>query len=260
MTSRVPTAEVAETKERLGLSAGNPNHIDVALATNMISVGLDISRLGLMLVSGQPKTVSEYIQATSRVGRVDARPGLVVTLLNMNKPRDRSHYERFRAWHEAFYRGVEATSVTPFSPRALDRALAAVTVAMARLGVPLLTPSGGAARIAQLRSLADGFAQVAGRRAGRHRAGHDSVLESWVRNSATALLDDWQRIASRVANAGGSLTYDARSGRPLLREMLDPEIPKLPAEERRFRAARSLRDVEPPVLVRVVTPTGENAE
>ncbi|MFK7817307.1 MAG: DISARM system helicase DrmA, partial [Planctomycetaceae bacterium] len=130
LTSRVSTAKVAEAKQRLELEFGKElrqnkkiiRPIDVALATNMISVGLDIVRLGLMLAFGQPKTSSEYIQSTSRVGRDEKRPGLVVTILNLNRPRDRSHYERFAAYHESFYRHVEATSVTPFSPRAMDRA------------------------------------------------------------------------------------------------------------------------------------------
>src|SRR6201999_1073489 len=105
--------------------------LDVVLATNMLSVGVDIPRLGLMLVNGQPKTMAEYIQATSRVGR-GAVAGLVVPVLNSAKPRDRSHFETFRTWHSTLYREVEATSVTPFASRARDRALHAVLVAVVR--------------------------------------------------------------------------------------------------------------------------------
>ena len=134
LTSRVSTDRVAEAKRRLNLAFHEEEHVDVAIATNMISVGLDIQRLGLMVVLGQPKTSAEYIQATSRVGRDPEKPGLVVTLLNVHRPRDRSHYERFVAYHQSFYRNVEATSVTPFSPRALDRGLAATLVALVRQG------------------------------------------------------------------------------------------------------------------------------
>jgi hypothetical protein len=115
LTSRVSTDDVAKAKQLLEATFG-PNAadtVDVALATNMISVGLDITRLGLMVVQGQPKTAAEYIQATSRVGRDHYRPGLVVTVLNLHKPRDRMHFEQFGQFHRTFYRAVEATSVTP---------------------------------------------------------------------------------------------------------------------------------------------------
>ena len=147
LTSRVSTDKVAEAKRRLALPFSEKDRVDVAIATNMISVGLDIIRLGLMVVLGQPKTTAEYIQATSRVGRDPDRPGLVVTILNIHRPRDRSHYERFAAYHESFYRSVEATSVTPFSPRALDRGLAGTPVALARLGHLPMTPPRGASEI-----------------------------------------------------------------------------------------------------------------
>jgi ATP-dependent helicase YprA (DUF1998 family) len=149
LTSRVSTDQVAETKRRLETAFGGRDEtVDVALATNMISVGLDILRLGLMLVQGQPKTAAEYIQATSRVGRDPERPGLVVTVLNLHKPRDRAHYEQFGQYHRTFYRAVEATSVTPWAARALDRALAAVVIAIARHLDPDLTPENAVTELA----------------------------------------------------------------------------------------------------------------
>jgi ATP-dependent helicase YprA (DUF1998 family) len=141
ITSRVSTDDVARAKQRLDFVFGrDPDTVDVALATNMISVGLDILRLGLMVVQGQPKTAAEYIQATSRIGRDYNRPGLVVVVLNLHKPRDRTHFEQFGQFHRSFYRAVEATSVTPWAARALDRALAAIVVAAARHSDPSLTP------------------------------------------------------------------------------------------------------------------------
>jgi ATP-dependent helicase YprA (DUF1998 family) len=152
LTSRVRPTKVAEARRKLGCSIASNEHVDCAIATNMISVGLDIPRLGLMVVFGQPKTHSEYIQATSRVGREDTKPGLVLTLLNVHKPRDRSHYERFRHYHETFYRSVEASSVTPFSARAFDRGLAGAFVGYARHVLREMTPSSAAERIAAHRA------------------------------------------------------------------------------------------------------------
>ncbi|REG59662.1 helicase-like protein [Paraburkholderia sp. BL6669N2] len=109
------------------------NPLDVVLATNMISVGVDVKRLGLMVVGGQPKGTAEYIQATSRVGRNAQAPGLVCTVYNWGRPRDLSHYERFEHYHATFYQHVEALSVTPFAARAVDRGVSAVLAALVRL-------------------------------------------------------------------------------------------------------------------------------
>ena len=106
--------------------------VDTVLATSMLQVGVDVSRFGLMVMTGQPKNTAEYIQATSRVGREAARPGLVVTLYNWTRPRDLGHYEDFGHYHATFYQQVEALSVTPFTRRALDRGTAAVFVAAVR--------------------------------------------------------------------------------------------------------------------------------
>lgn len=135
LTSRVSQVEIRDKLEELESRAGDPSAIDVLLASNMISVGMDIPRLGLMVVNGQPKGIAEYIQATSRVGRGKV-PGLVVTVYNNAKARDRSHYESFATWHRSLYRDVESTSVTPFSSRARDRTLHAAMVALLRHLVP----------------------------------------------------------------------------------------------------------------------------
>lgn len=135
MTSRRSQQEIRSMLSQLDIRAGQDGALDVVLATNMVSVGVDIPRLGLMVINGQPKTMAEYIQSTSRVGRGRVA-GLVVPVLNGAKPRDRSHYETFRTWHSTLYREVEATSVTPFASRARDRALHAVLVAVVRHLVP----------------------------------------------------------------------------------------------------------------------------
>nr|WP_206072189.1 DISARM system helicase DrmA [Antrihabitans stalactiti] len=113
-------------------SRADTTPVDVVLATSMLQVGVDVSRWGLMVVTGQPKNTAEYIQASSRVGRDSKRPGLVVTLYNWTRPRDLAHYEDFEHYHATFYRQVEALSVTPFTRRALDRGTTATFVAAVR--------------------------------------------------------------------------------------------------------------------------------
>lgn len=256
LTSRVSTKEIAATKEKMGKPHSDGEGCDVVLATNMISVGLDVTRLGLMLVLGQPKGSSEYIQATSRVGREVTRPGLVITLLNPHKPRDRSHFEQFQLYHQSFYRSVEATSVTPFSPRALDRALGAAMVGMIRHAVESMTPALGAQRILapELNARLEQFCQLMAERARDHRPDDLPSMPAaqvyhYVLNRCRVMVDDWKVIAQEWRNQhNSSIQYqreDRQSGAAaLLHDFLDTAVENLPEQFRKFRANRSMRDVE----------------
>lgn len=131
ITSRTKSRDIPRVLSTLENSfTGNGYVYDIVVATNMIQVGMDVERLGLMAVTGQPKTTAEYIQATSRVGRNN--PGLVITVYNAYRARDISHYENFTAYHSHLYRYVEGNSATPFSARARERTLHAAFIAMIR--------------------------------------------------------------------------------------------------------------------------------
>lgn len=141
LTSRIRSDQVPKELERLERAhrpqvekdrVGDAEAVDACLASNIIEVGVDVSRLALMAIVGQPKTTSQYIQVSSRVGRDPEKPGLVAVLYGQSKPRDRSHYERFRPYHQRLYAQVEPTSVTPFSAPAVERSLHGVIVAAVR--------------------------------------------------------------------------------------------------------------------------------
>ena len=202
------------------------------LATNMISVGVDVDRLGLMVVMGQPQSSSEYIQATSRVGR--RSPGLIVVLFNSNRSRDRSHYEGFLTYHSALYRQVESTSLTPFSARARDRALHAVVVGLARMLLPSFRPNSGAREIVTSRGDLEPVINLI---LDRVREVAPDEFEG-TRDQLKEILDTW---AGRAADEA-ELVYNHPS---------DPSKSLLVSAERStdeastfFRTPWSLRDVD----------------
>lgn len=195
LTSRVGSSEIPRHLKRMDIALPSPDVLDVILATNMISVGVDVERLGLMAVMGQPQSTSEYIQSTSRVGR--KHPGLVTVLFNSGRSRDRSHYESFTAYHSALYRQVESTSVTPFSPRARDRGLHAVLIGLARLLTDEFRPNAGAAKIrnATTRTKLDAALQII-----RHRVQSVDPREAAATEAQLQeLLHDWRERAEDTA-------------------------------------------------------------
>jgi hypothetical protein len=221
----------------------------------MISVGVDIDRLGLMVVAGQPKTTAEYIQATSRVGRQLRWPGLVVTCFNVAKPRDRSHYERFGAYHDSFYRFVEAPSLTPFSGPALDRGLAATLVAMARFSDPALTPHDGAQALREHRAAAAGGVRALSRRAAAQASDAEAAERQAeaVRKRGDDLLDVWDDLVVRHRDEDGVATHYSRYDRRprssggaahLLHTVLDEDRPPPRSPAANFAAPTSMREVE----------------
>lgn len=139
LTSRNSAQEIKLVLERLADKYTNDDCYDYILASNMLSVGIDIDRLGVMCVYGQPKSNSEYIQATSRVGRTN--PGLVLSIYNSMRSRDKSYYEQFGYYHSTLYKYVEATSVTSYSPRAIEKALHCAMMAIIRHTVPKYNPN-----------------------------------------------------------------------------------------------------------------------
>lgn len=254
LTSRYSTDQVSEARTRLGLPAGDKNAVDVALATNMISVGLDIGRLGLMVVQGQPKTAAEYIQATSRVGRETQKPGLVVTLLNIHKPRDRTHYEQFRSFHLSFYRAVEAASVTPFAPRALDRALAATLVAAMRHVEPSLTPNPAADQIGTNAAAYQRVKAAIAAKMQTARQDNAAVLRCLAR--LDELEAAWITIADRQTRNGDDFAYANEEPVRRLLQVPFEQQPNMDPEREWFIAGRSMRDTEPASLLKLRRPDG----
>jgi hypothetical protein len=216
--------------------------VDVLLATSMLQVGVDVQRLGLMVVTGQPKNMAEYIQASSRVGRSTNAPGLVVTIFQWNRPRDLAHYEHFAYEHATFGRRVEGLTTTPFSDRALDRGLAGVLVSALRHSSSSSLPNLGAHTVGL------GSAHVAdlveALRARAELVADSAPAGQAVGDRAQKQIDTWlhRRSTLPVGQLGYEASTTAAAG--LLREPDDP-----PWND--WSAPRSLRDVEPEVLLQL---------
>ncbi|GAA3361779.1 hypothetical protein GCM10017744_049850 [Streptomyces antimycoticus] len=239
LTSNIPRAAQPRLLERLGKNFKERGSVSFLATTNMLSVGVDVPRLGLMVMNGQPKTTSEYIQATSRVGRRDV-PGLIVTLFRSTKPRDRSHYESFGVYHRALYRHVEPTSVTPWSLPSRKRALHAVLTILVRHGLGLKAED----KAGDFVDHAEGVERVRDlivdhvRRADPEEA--DAAAEE-----LDHLIETWQQEARSARGEGGRLYYQSQ-GRSYTALLTD-----FGKQGGIWETAQSMRNVDRECVVRV---------
>jgi hypothetical protein len=217
---------------------GEARPIDAVLATNMLSVGVDVNRLGVMVVNGQPKGTAEYIQATSRVGR--ASPGLVATVLTWARPRDLSHYETFEHYHATFYQHVEAQSVTPFSPRALDRGLTGALLSIMRHTYdPFAANDGAGAMTSPSRpEMLETIGAVAAR---SWEVTEDSGKKALTEAEMKSRADDW---ANEAGVSGRTLVYQKHGAGPTAYPLLSPPGIKSWTD---WTVPMSMREVEPGV-------------
>jgi hypothetical protein len=236
---------------------------DVVLATSMLQVGVDVQRLGLMLVVGQPKNTAEYIQASSRVGRdASGRPGLVVALGNWARPRDLAHFEQFRHYHETFYSQVEALSVTPYSPTSLDRGVDGLLVSVARVVSAIyadgLSPERNAWHINDERSVVDMLVERLKSRIAVAALSDDATKQAHDR--LVNRIDRWSQRAQQAAKMERTLVYertgDSDKYLPLI---ISPENAKASvggSNEAPFQIPNSMREVQPEINV-LVSPLPE---
>lgn len=200
LTSRIESNNIKATLKRLEDSfsteasqKGNEyvkDGLDLVLASNMISVGIDVSRLNVMLVNGMPRNIAEYIQASSRVGR--RHDGIVFTLFNPNQARDKSYFENFNSFHQAYYKFVEPLSVTPFTENTIRKMLTTIFVAFMRNSVSGLTKNSEAKHFEP--EMADSFKTYI-----TTRFGNSDYLN--------ALLDDLIKSWTAKKNRINNLTY-----------------------------------------------------
>jgi helicase-like protein len=281
LTSRIASSEIGATLDRLGLEfdpdydttdatrqriadakegmrvtrrgeADSP--FDVVLATSMLQVGVDVQRLGLMLVVGQPKNTAEYIQASSRVGRdPTARPGLVVSLGNWARPRDLAHFEQFRHYHETFYAQVEALSVTPYSPTSLARGVDGLLVSAARVLQASITdglsPEREAWRINNQRDAVEVIAEKLKKRIAA--AALDEAATKRANDLLVNRLDRWTERAKFAVERHKTLVYERTGeGERYLPLISSPENAKASVGgslEAPFVIANSMREVQPEI-------------
>ena len=233
------SGDAAAALAQLAVPKGQDECIDLALATSVIEVGVDVDRLGLLTVVRQPKASSQYIQVSGRVGRDTARaPGIVVTLLNPGTARDLSHFERFTDEHHRLYASVEPASITPFTAATLQRGLRGTLASVIRQTRP---DAGGAVTADDETALWSFVGHLADR---SNRVTRTSTAGDQLRWAAQGAADELLQAVDQRLPWGG---YRFASGPALL---LSPDRPP-PADRPCWSTLTSLRSVDSDAALRI---------
>ena len=237
LTSQRSQQQIKQYLEELHMSRDKDDAVDACLSTNMISVGVDVSRLGLMIINGQTKSKSEYIQASSRVGR--KYPGIVISIYNSNKVRDKSCYENFKDIHQNLYKDVEVTSLTPFSPECIKKALPSVLVTACR---HLSNKALNSPDLTQFHETFDYVSNFLLARCKRISPENYGFLENQIKDFESFWLETNPRnYFKKAKNVGNSL-------------MIDAEIAAVdPLRYEEARCLSNVRNVEAESRIRVIT-------
>lgn len=246
LTSLQTAQENSVIFARLALNKDAMDSLDVVLATNMVSVGLDVARLALMTINGQPLTTAEYIQASSRVGRSGV-PGVVFMNYYRDQARSLSHYESFRPYHEAFYRFVEPTSVTPYTYQARQRALHAALVIVMRHARVGLAGNDAAADFDPGHAAVDKAIRELKRRCGQSAT--DQGQQAEIEAHIDSLVAAWRSEVERCRDSRRALRYQVAGNDNAADRLLynhDDRIRGL------WPTLQSLRNVENSALLKVL--------
>lgn len=238
---------------------------EFVVATNMISVGIDVSRFNTIIMNSMPRNTAEYIQASSRVARDSY--GMVLTVHHPFRARDVSHYEKFIEFHEKMYSYVEPISITPFTQKAVERYLGLYLATMIRHRIPRFTERNSASIIssineAELNQIVNDLTVYFTERKDRLGFEKEAMIRNLlkdenlnqIRKWIHAALEEWKKEANKVNAERKDFVFNNKSTRGARQqEQLYVNIDEYEGNihSEKWQVPMSLRVIEPEAAVKI---------